>query len=127
MRGILGLGYGLFWLHAGVLMLVPLVFLFAQLLREAPDRALGWTRERWQFVCLAAAVLVSMLLLRREMFAITHAPPVADLFAASAQLAATTAGLGEDSPPSPFGLWRANSSSPQRGRPPTVLGPSALP
>jgi hypothetical protein len=88
MRRILGLGYGLFWLHAGVLMLVPMIFLFAQLLRETPERALGWTRARWQFLCLAAVVLVSMLLLRREMFAITHAPPFADVFPAGAQLAA---------------------------------------
>ncbi|UCE87554.1 MAG: DUF2339 domain-containing protein, partial [Deltaproteobacteria bacterium] len=88
MREILGLGYGLFWLHAGVILMAPLVFLLAQLYRQAPERALGWTRERWQFVCLAAAVVVSMLLLRREVFAITHAPPVADLFAAGAKLAA---------------------------------------
>jgi uncharacterized membrane protein len=87
MRHILGEGYGLWWLHAGVLMLAPLIALLAWLVREAPERALRMPRERLQALLFMAALAVAMLLLRREVFAITHAPPLMDLFPDAARRA----------------------------------------
>ncbi|MEE8580930.1 MAG: DUF2339 domain-containing protein [Myxococcota bacterium] len=76
------------WMHLAVLLMLPLVFLLFQLLRDAPERALAFNRQQLQAACLAAAVLVVMLLLRREVFAITHAPPIADLFSNTARQSA---------------------------------------
>jgi uncharacterized membrane protein len=84
---ILGEGYGLWWLHAGVLMMAPLLLLLAWLVREAPERALRMPRERLQALLFVAALVVAMLLLRREVFAITHAPPLMDLFPDAARRA----------------------------------------
>lgn len=80
MRLILGEGFGLWWLHAGTWMLASLLLLLAWLGREAPEHALRMSRERLQALLFAAALVVAMLLLRREVFAVTHAPPLMDLF-----------------------------------------------
>jgi hypothetical protein len=87
MMHILGAGYGLWWLHAGTLMLVPMMLLLAWLAREAPERALSLPRAQLQALLFLAALGVAMLLLRREVFAITHAPPLMDLFSDSARRA----------------------------------------
>jgi hypothetical protein len=84
---ILGDGFGLGWLHGGVLLMAPLLVLLAWLVREAPDGALGISRDRIQAILLGVALAVAMLLLRREAFAITHAPPLMDLFREGAQRA----------------------------------------
>jgi uncharacterized membrane protein len=76
---IVGDGHALWWLHGGVLLLAPLLLLLGWLGREAPERALGMTRERIQALLFVTALAIAMLLLRREAFAITHAPPFADL------------------------------------------------
>lgn len=76
---ILGDGFGLWWLHGGVLLMAPLILLLGWLAREAPERALRMPRERLQALLLTMALLTTMLLLRREAFAITHAPPFMDL------------------------------------------------
>jgi uncharacterized membrane protein len=75
---ILGDGFGLWWLHVSVLLMAPLLVLLAWLAREAPESALRLPRERLQALLAGAALVVAMLLLRREAFAITHAPPLAD-------------------------------------------------
>ena len=85
---ILDAGYGLWWLHFGVLLMLPLLLLFAALLRDVPERVGRLTRDQLQAGCLAVALLVAMLLLRRELFAITHAPPIADLFSDAARQSA---------------------------------------
>ncbi len=77
----------LWWLHGGVLLMAPLLLLLTWLGREAPDHALRLSREQLQVLLFGAALIVAMLLLRREAFAITHAPPLADLFHADAQRA----------------------------------------
>jgi uncharacterized membrane protein len=87
MQGILGQGYGLWWLHLGAWLLAPLVALLFWLAREAPERAFRLPRERLQALLLAVALVVGMLLLRREIFAVTHAPPLADLFPEAARRA----------------------------------------
>jgi hypothetical protein len=87
MCGILGDGFGLWWLHLGVWMLAPLLALLFWLAREAPESALRLPRERLQALLLVAALGVAMLLLRREVFAVTHAPPLADLFPDAARRA----------------------------------------
>jgi hypothetical protein len=84
---ILGDGYGLGWLHVGVLLMAPLVLLLARVGHDAREPFGGISAERVRAVCYGAAVIVAMLLLRREMFAITHAPPVADWFPDTARLA----------------------------------------
>ncbi len=87
MRRILGQGLGLWWLHGGVLLMAPLLLLLAWLVREAPERALRMPRERIQALLFVAALGIAMLLLRREVFAITHAPPLMDLFPDAARRA----------------------------------------
>ena len=87
MLAILGDGWGLWWLHVGAWMLVPLLLLLAWLGRETPEEALGMPRERLQALLFAAALAIAMLLLRREVFAVTHAPPLMDLFPDSARRA----------------------------------------
>jgi uncharacterized membrane protein len=87
MRTILGAGDSLWWLHLGVWMLAPLLVLLAWLAREAPEQALRLSRERLRTLLLGVALLFAMLLLRREAFAITHAPPLMDLFPDSARRA----------------------------------------
>jgi uncharacterized membrane protein len=87
MRRILGDGYGLWWLHGGVLLMAPLLVLLGWLAREAPAQALRMSRERLQTLLLGVALLLAMLLLRREAFAITHAPPCADLLSEGARRA----------------------------------------
>jgi len=87
MQSILGSGYGLWWLHVGVVMLAPLILLLAWLVREAPERALRLSREQLQTILFAAALVIAVLLLRREIFAVTHAPPLMDLFPDSARRA----------------------------------------
>ena len=84
---ILGDGYGLWWLHVGALMLAPLSMLLAWLAAAAPERAGGLSRERLQALLFGAALVVAMLVLRREMFAITHAPPLMDFFSDAARRA----------------------------------------
>ncbi len=71
---------GLWWLHGGVLFMLPLVVLFARLVAHVPDGLGKLSRDQVRALCFAAAVVVTMLLMRREIFAITHAPPLADLF-----------------------------------------------
>jgi len=66
---------------------VPLLLLLAWLGRETPEEALGMPRERLQALLFAAALAIAMLLLRREVFAVTHAPPLMDLFPDSARRA----------------------------------------
>jgi hypothetical protein len=68
-------------------MLAPLAVLLTWLGAEAPERALRLSRERLQALLFAAALLVAMLVLRREIFAITHAPPLMDLFSDAARRA----------------------------------------
>jgi hypothetical protein len=87
MERIVGDGFGLWWLHGGVLLMVPLLALLSWLARDAPESALGMPRERLQALVFAVALVVAMLLLRREAFAITHAPPLMDLFAEGARRA----------------------------------------
>ncbi|MFQ5417170.1 MAG: DUF2339 domain-containing protein, partial [Myxococcota bacterium] len=87
LRHILGDGTGLWWLHAGALMLAPLVAMLAWLVREAPEHALQIPRARLQALLFMAAIAVAMLVLRREVFAITHAPPLLDLFPDAARRA----------------------------------------
>jgi hypothetical protein len=87
MRRVLGDGYALWWLHGGVLLLAPLLLLLAWLWREAPERALRLSHTQLQTVLFGAALLIAMLLLRREVFAITHAPPFMDLFPSGARRA----------------------------------------
>ena len=87
MTRILGHGYSLWWLHTSVLLMAPLVWLLAQLGRGI-DEPLGWLKlPHLRAAFFGAALIVTLLLLRREVFAITHAPPVADLFSADARLA----------------------------------------
>jgi hypothetical protein len=87
MSRILGHGYSLWWLHTGVLLMAPLVWLLAQLGRGI-DKPLGWLKlSHLRAAFFGAALIVTLLLLRREIFAITHAPPVADFFSADARLA----------------------------------------
>jgi hypothetical protein len=87
MLTIVGDGYGLVWLHIGVLLMAPLALLLASLGRDLREPFGSLSAERLRAVCYGAAVIVAMLLLRREMFAITHAPPVADWFSDAARLA----------------------------------------
>jgi len=87
MQSILGVGYGLWWLHIGVAMMAPLILLLIWLTREAPERALNLSREQLQAILFGAALVVAVLLLRREIFAVTHAPPLMDLFPDSARRA----------------------------------------
>jgi hypothetical protein len=82
-----GNGGGLWWLHAGVWLLAPLLVLLAWLAREAPQQALRLPRERLQALLFGAALVLAALLLRREVFALTHAPPLMDLFPESARRA----------------------------------------
>ncbi|MDH3520280.1 MAG: DUF2339 domain-containing protein, partial [Myxococcales bacterium] len=87
MLRILGDGYGLWWLHLGTFLMLPLVLLFAAVgasLRAPLGRL---SAEQLQLACFGAALIIGMLLLRREVFAITHAPPVADFFPGAARLA----------------------------------------
>jgi uncharacterized membrane protein len=86
MRRVLGDGLGLSWLHAGTVLLVPLAFLLLWLARHAPPSP-GGSRERTRTVLFAVSIVVAMLLLRREAFAIVHAPPLADLFPEAARRA----------------------------------------
>jgi hypothetical protein len=87
MEHIVGEGFGLWWLHGGVLLMAPLLVLLARLAWEAPESGLGMPRERLQTLIFAVTLAVAMLLLRREAFAITHAPPLMDLFAEGARRA----------------------------------------
>jgi len=87
MLAILGDGYGLGWLHIGVLLLAPLALLLASIGRRIQEPFGRLSAEQLRAACYGAAVIVAMLLLRREMFAITHAPPVADWFSETARLA----------------------------------------
>ncbi len=87
MERIVGDGFGLWWLHGGVLLMAPLLVLLGRLAREAPESGLGMPRERLQALVFALTLVVAMLLLRREAFAITHAPPFMDLFAEDARRA----------------------------------------
>jgi len=87
MLGSLGAGFGLWWLHIGTWMLLPLALLLRWLALEIPERPLLLSRERFQALLFLAALGVAMLLLRREVFAITHAPPLMDLFSDSARRA----------------------------------------
>jgi uncharacterized membrane protein len=87
MGHILGDGFGLWWLHGGIALLAPLPLLLLWLAREAPERALGVPRERLQHLLGVAALVICMLLLRREIFAITHAPPLMDFFSEAARRA----------------------------------------
>ena len=87
MQQIVGDGFGLWWLHGGVLLLAPLLVLLAWLAREAPESGLGMPRERLQTLIFAVTLVVAMLLLRREAFAITHAPPFMDLLSEGARRA----------------------------------------
>lgn len=84
---IVGDGMGLWWLHGGVLLMAPLLVLLAWLGAAAPERAFGFSRAQLQGLLFGTALVVAMLLLRRETFAITHAPPFADLIPAEAQRA----------------------------------------
>lgn len=88
LRNIVGQGLGLWWLHAGVLMMLPILLLFASLARDTPERVAGFSRETVRAACFAAAILIAMLLLRREVFALTHGPPLGDLFGEMARRAA---------------------------------------
>jgi hypothetical protein len=83
----LGAGFGLWWLHVGTLMLVPLVALLLWLAREVPEHPLRLSRVQLQTLLYLAALGVVMLLLRREVFAITHAPPLMDWLPDSARRA----------------------------------------
>lgn len=85
---IIGDGFGLWWLHGSVLLMATMLLLFVQLYRTAPTRAAGLSTEQIQAVCFLAAIGVTMFLLRREVFALTHAPPFADLFSETARRAA---------------------------------------
>ncbi len=87
MLAILGDGDSLWWLHAGVWLLAPLLLLLAWLAREAPEEALRLPRERLRALLFSVALVLAMLLLRREVFAVTHAPPLMDLFPDSARRA----------------------------------------
>jgi hypothetical protein len=80
MLGILGDGHGLWWLHFGALLMTPLLVLFVWLGREAPAEALRLPRARLQALLFGTALVIALLLLRREIFAVTHAPPLMDLF-----------------------------------------------
>jgi len=84
----LGAGFGLWWLHVGTVMLVPFLLLLVWLGREIPNDAFGLRRDRLQALLYLAALGVAMLLLRREVFAITHAPPLMDFFPDEARRAA---------------------------------------
>lgn len=84
---ILGNGYGLWWLHFGALSLAPIAILLVWLSSEAPERAGGFARRQLQPLLFGAALIVTMLVLRREVFAITHAPPLMDLFSDAARRA----------------------------------------
>lgn len=75
---ILGDGHGLWWLHLGVLSMTPLLLLVAWLARELPEWQAGPSRQHLQSVLYGVALVLAMLLLRREAFALTHAPPFAD-------------------------------------------------
>jgi hypothetical protein len=79
MSRILGDGIGLWWLHGGVILMTPLLLVLAWLGREAPERSMGLSRDQLQALLLGAALIVTMLLLRREAFAVTYAPPLVDL------------------------------------------------
>ena len=78
MERILGHGAGLWWLHGGVLLMAPLLFLLLRLVGDTPEDARGLTREQLRGLLLGAGLVIAMLLLRREAFAITHAPPLMD-------------------------------------------------
>jgi len=56
--------------------------------REVPEDAFGLRRDRLQALLYLGALAVAMLLLRREVFAVTHAPPLMDLFPDDARRAA---------------------------------------
>lgn len=112
---ILGDGYGLWWLHGGVLLLAPLLLLLAWLAREAPPRALRLSREGLQAALFVTALIVAMLLLRREAFAITHAPPLADLLPDAARRAGYRTILSLAYALLAFGVYVAAIRSGQRG------------
>lgn len=78
---------GLWWLHVGVLLLIPLLLFYWWLMRTAPDEAFGQNRAQLRIACFAAAVIITMFLLRREIFAVTHAPPLRGLFPLDARRA----------------------------------------
>jgi len=84
---ILSEGAVLPWLHFGVLLMLPLPLMLVWLARGAPESALGISRERLQALLLGIALVLAMLLLRRETFAITHTPPLMDLFSNGARQA----------------------------------------
>jgi len=77
MLRILGDGHGLWWLHAGALLMLPLALLFFRLAGEMPERTGRFSGEQLRVMLFAASLVVVMLVLRREIFAITHAPPLA--------------------------------------------------
>jgi hypothetical protein len=87
MLHIVGDGFGLWWLHFGALGLTPLALLLVWLSNEAPERAGGLVRRQLQPLLFAAALVVTMLVLRREIFAITHAPPLMDFLSDTARRA----------------------------------------
>ena len=87
MSRVLEDGLGLWWLHVGALMLAPLAVVLTWLSRTAPERAGRFGRAQLQALLFGAALVVAMLVLRREIFAITHAPPLMDLFADTARRA----------------------------------------
>lgn len=84
---ILGDGIGLWWLHGGVLLMAPLLLLLIWLAREAPETSMGMSRDQLRGLLLGIALIVAMLLLRREAFAITHAPPLMDFIPEEARRA----------------------------------------
>jgi len=116
MLAILGDGGSLWWLHAGVWMLAPLLLLLGWLAREAPEQALRLPRERLQALLFGVALVVAMLLLRREAFAITHAPPFMDLFPDSARRASYQTILSVAYALLAFGVYLAAVRSGERVR-----------
>jgi uncharacterized membrane protein len=74
-------GIGSWWLHTAVFMIAPLPMLLLWLARETPgDGIRRVSRDHLQAALFGVALIVVMMLLRREAFAVTHAPPVMDLF-----------------------------------------------
>jgi uncharacterized membrane protein len=68
-------------------MLAPFVVLLAWLGREAPERLWKLDQRQLQALFFGAAIVVAMLVLRREIFAVTHAPPLMDVFGDTARRA----------------------------------------
>jgi hypothetical protein len=115
LQRILGDGSALWWLHGGVLLLAPLLLLLGWLAREAPERALRMSRERIQALLFVTALVIAMLLLRREAFAITHAPPLADLLPDAARRAGYRTILSLSYALLAFGVYTAAIRTGQRG------------